>query len=240
MASVRTGAFFIGGDDMTQTQKNITELKEKIKKICQACGRNVDEIKLVAVSKTFPIEAIEEVIETGQMAFGENKAQEIRDKMESAASKEIEWHFIGPLQKNKVKYIAGKTALIHSVEDEKVAFEIDKRAAGEGKVQDILIEVNISGEKTKHGLDTHQAQTLIQNLQTFQNIRVIGLMTMAPFTDDEQVIRETFKGLRLLRDRLQLKFPLIQELSMGMTNDYSIAIEEGATLLRIGSAIFQR
>jgi len=238
MASVRTGAFFIGGDGMTQIQKNMTELKEEIKKIGQTCGRNTDEIKLVAVSKTYPVEAIEECLETGHRVFGENKAQEIRDKMESLAEKELEWHFIGPLQKNKVKYIAGKTALIHSVEDEKIALEIDKRAAGEGAVQDILIEVNISGEETKHGLDSHQAQTLIHNLQAYQNIRVIGLMTMAPFTDNEQVIRETFKGLRLLRDRLQLQFPLIKELSMGMTNDYRIAIEEGATLLRIGSAIF--
>ncbi|MEA1884445.1 MAG: YggS family pyridoxal phosphate-dependent enzyme [Thermotogota bacterium] len=223
---------------MTAIQKNFNELISKIDAISKACGRNVDEIKLVAVSKTFPVSDIKEIIEAGHNIFGENKAQEIRDKMELLEGKDIEWHFIGPLQKNKVKYVAGKTKLIHSVESEKIAKEIDKRAANEGQVQDILIEVNVSGEESKHGLKPDKTKDFIEMLQKHNNIRVRGFMTMAPFTDDELVIRETFSGLRLLRDDVQQQYPQIVELSMGMTNDYKIAIEEGATILRIGSAIF--
>ena len=223
---------------MTAIQKNFNELISEIDAISTACGRKTNEIKLVAVSKTFPVSDIKEIIEAGHNIFGENKAQEIRDKMEVLQDKDIEWHFIGPLQKNKVKYVAGKTKLIHSVESEKIAKEIDKRAANEGQVQDILIEVNVSGEESKHGLKPDKTKDFIETLQKYKNIRVKGFMTMAPFTDDEQVIRETFTGLRSLRDAIQKEYPQIVELSMGMTNDYKIAIEEGATILRIGSAIF--
>jgi hypothetical protein len=230
--------FFIEGDGMTVIQKNFNKLISEIEDISKGCGRKTEEIKLVAVSKTFPVSDINEIIEIGHNIFGENKAQEIRDKMEWLEGKDIEWHFIGPLQKNKVKYVAGKTKLIHSVESEKIAREIDKRSANEGKVQDILIEVNVSGEESKHGLKPDDTQSFLKTLQDYKHIRVIGFMTMAPFTDDKDIIRNTFKGLRLLRDRLQKDFPQIVELSMGMTNDYKIAIEEGATILRIGSAIF--
>ena len=223
---------------MTAIQKNFHMLVSEINEISKGCGRNADEIKLVAVSKTFPVSDIQEIIEAGHNIFGENKAQEIRDKMEVLQDKDIEWHFIGPLQKNKVKYVAGKTKLIHSVESEKIAKEIDKRAANEGQVQDILIEVNVSGEESKHGLKPDKTKDFIETLQKYKNIRVKGFMTMAPFTDDEQVIRETFSGLRSLCDAIQKEYPQIVELSMGMTNDYKIAIEEGATILRIGSAIF--
>jgi len=223
---------------MTELQKNYHALVSKIKEICKGCGRNADEIKLVAVSKTFPVSDIEEIIETGHNIFGENKAQEIRDKMETLQGKAIEWHFIGPLQKNKVKYVAGKTKLIHSVENEKIASEIDKRSANEGQVQDILIEVNVSGEESKHGLKPEKTKLFIENLRKYKNIQVVGFMTMAPFTDDEKLIRATFSGLKLLLDDIQKQYPQIVELSMGMTNDYKIAIEEGATILRIGSAIF--
>jgi len=223
---------------MTAIQKNFNELINEIDDISKKCGRNTEEIKLVAVSKTFPVSNIEEIIETGHNIFGENKAQEIRDKMEVFQGKDIEWHFIGPLQKNKVKYVAGKTKLIHSVESEKIASEIDKRAANEGQVQDILIEVNVSGEESKHGLKPETVKLFIEKIQKYNNIQVVGFMTMAPFIDDKKVIRETFRGLKLLRDDIQKQYPQIVELSMGMTNDYKIAIEEGATILRIGSAIF--
>ena len=223
---------------MTRIQKNFHALKEEINHICQSCGRDTDQIKLVAVSKTFPVSDIEEILEIGHKAFGENKAQEIRDKMEVLEERDIQWHFIGPLQKNKVKYVAGKTILIHSVESEKIAKEIDKRSANEEKVQDILIEVNVSGEESKHGLNPSETQAFAKLLKTYQNIRVVGLMTMAPLTENEEIIRNAFRGLRQLRDQLQEEQSQIQELSMGMTNDYKIAIEEGATILRIGSAIF--
>jgi|SRR6056297_1047773 len=238
MASVKTDAVFVGGDDMTTIQKNFQILGNEIYEISKSCGRNADDIKLIAVSKTFPVSAIQEILETGHKIFGENKAQEIRDKMEVLQGEGAEWHFIGPLQKNKVKYVAGKTKLIHSVESEKIALEIDKRSANEGQVQDILIEVNVSGEESKHGLNPDDTQAFINTLQGYDNIRVTGFMTMAPYTDDEQVIRTTFKGLRVLRDKVQKDYPQIVELSMGMTNDYKIAIQEGATILRIGSAIF--
>ncbi|MFP4461463.1 MAG: YggS family pyridoxal phosphate-dependent enzyme [Thermotogota bacterium] len=223
---------------MTTIQKNFHLLQEEIKNCCKVCGRELEQIKLVAVSKTFPVSDMVEILETGHKIFGENKAQEIRDKMEQLEGKEIEWHFIGPLQKNKVKYVAGKTKLIHSVENEKIAREIDKRTSNEGKIQDILIEVNVSGEESKHGLNPAETQSFIQKLRVYKNIQVKGLMTMAPLTDDEEIIRDTFRGLRELRDRLQKEHQQIIQLSMGMTNDYKIAIEEGATILRIGSAIF--
>jgi len=223
---------------MTVIQTNFERLIDKLNDVCKICGRDSDQLKLVAVSKTFPVSAILEVLEMGHHIFGENKAQEIRDKMEELEGKDIEWHFIGPLQKNKVKYVAGKVKLIHSVESEKIAKEIDKRAAIEGRVQDVLMEVNVSGEESKHGVKPLEAGDFVTALKPLKNLRVVGLMTMAPLTEDEKVIRETFSGLRQLRDNLQKEHAQITELSMGMTNDYTIAIEEGATILRIGSAIF--
>src|SRR6056297_4066113 len=162
---------------MTAIQKNFNELISEIDVISTACGRKTNEMKLVAVSKTFPVSDIKEIIEAGHNIFGENKAQEIRDKMEVLLDKDIEWHFIGPLQKNKVKYVAGKTILIHSVESEKIAKEIDKRAANEEKLQDILIEVNVSGEESKHGLNPSETQAFAKLLKSYQNIRVVGLRT---------------------------------------------------------------
>ena len=223
---------------MSTSQDNLQILKKTIKKICDDCGRDAQEIKLIAVSKTFPISDILEILQTGHRAFGENKAQEIRDKMAGLADKDIQWHFIGSLQKNKVKYVAGKTTLIHSVESEKIAQEIDKRAAQENKCQDILVEVNVSGEENKHGLKPSQVADFVKRLDAYKHIRIIGLMTMAPLTQDDDIIRDTFSGLRQLRDELGKQNPNIKELSMGMTNDFKIAIEEGATFLRIGSAIF--
>src|SRR6056297_491990 len=153
--------FFFGGGNMTAIQTNFKSLIETINDVSKQCGRESETLKLVAVSKTFPVSAILEVLESGHHIFGENKAQEIRDKMETLENKAIEWHFIGPLQKNKVKYVAGKVKLIHSVESEKIASEIDKRAANEGQVQDILIEVNVSGEESKHGLNPDDTQAFI-------------------------------------------------------------------------------
>lgn len=223
---------------MSTSQDNLQILKQTIKKICDDCGRDAQGIKLIAVSKTFPISDILEIFQTGHRAFGENKAQEIRDKMDELADKDIQWHFIGSLQKNKVKYVAGKTTLIHSVESEKIAQEIDKRAAQENTCQDILVEVNVSGEDNKHGLKPSQVSDFVKRLDAYKHIRITGLMTMAPLTQDDDIIRGTFRGLRQIRDELSKQNPTIKELSMGMTNDFKIAIEEGATFLRIGSAIF--
>lgn len=223
---------------ITEIQKNIGTIKNDILKICKNCNRNPEEVKLLAVSKTFPIFDIVDAMEIGQKAFGENRPQELRDKLIELKNKEIEWHFIGSLQKNKVKYVAGKVALIHAVDEIKIAEEIEKRSVENNTVQDILVEVNISGEESKRGMNPTEATTFIEELQTFKHIKVCGLMTMAPFTTDNTIIRNTFLGLRKLRDTLQQKYPDIKELSMGMTNDYQIAIEEGATIIRVGSAIF--
>jgi pyridoxal phosphate enzyme (YggS family) len=223
---------------ITEIQKNITAIKKEIIKICKTCNRLPEEVKLLAVSKTFPVSDIMDASGMGQKAFGENRPQELRDKRAELGEKDIEWHFIGSLQKNKVKYVAGKVFLIHSLEEMKIAEEIEKRAGMANAVQDVLIEINVSGEDSKHGLVPDEAEEFIDSLQHFSNLRVCGLMTMAPYTADDATIRNTFSGLRHLRDELHKKYHTITELSMGMTNDYRIAIEEGSTIIRVGSAIF--
>ncbi|HPJ88445.1 MAG TPA: YggS family pyridoxal phosphate-dependent enzyme [Thermotogota bacterium] len=223
---------------ITEIQKNIETIREEIIDICGKCHRDPETVKLLAVSKTFPVSDIMDAADAGQKAFGENRPQELRDKIIELSDRVLEWHFIGSLQKNKVKYVAGKVALIHSVDELKIAEEIDKRAAMNDTIQDILVEVNVSGEGSKHGLTLVDAERFIDSLQSFQNLRVCGLMTMAPYTDDEAIIRNTFSGLRRLRDTLHQTYHTITELSMGMTNDYRMAIEEGSTIIRVGSAIF--
>jgi len=223
---------------MSEIKERLEKVRNEIDKHCRKCGREPSEMKLIAVSKTFPNEDIIEAFQNGQRAFGENRAQEIRDKMDDLDDYAIEWHFIGPLQKNKVKYVAGKTKMIHSVEALKIAEEINKRTSRLDRQQNILLEVNCSGEENKHGISPEKTAKLINEIEPLKHVNVCGLMTMAPLTENEDVIRKTFSTLRKLRDRLRKEYKGLTELSMGMTNDYKIAIEEGATLLRIGSAIF--
>jgi len=223
---------------MSEIKERLEKVRNEIDKHCRKCGREPSEMKLIAVSKTFPNEDIIEAFQNGQRAFGENRAQEIRDKMDDLDDYAIEWHFIGPLQKNKVKYVAGKTKMIHSVEALKIAEEINKRTSRLDRQQNILLEVNCSGEENKHGISPEKTAKLISEIEALDHVNVCGLMTMAPLTENEDVIRKTFSTLRKLRDRLRKEYKGLTELSMGMTNDYKIAIEEGATLLRIGSAIF--
>ncbi len=223
---------------MSEIKERLEKVRNEIDKHCRKCGREPSEMKLIAVSKTFPNEDIIEAFQNGQRAFGENRAQEIRDKMDDLDDYAIEWHFIGPLQKNKVKYVAGKTKMIHSVEALKIAEEINKRTSRLDRQQNILLEVNCSGEENKHGISPEKTAKLISEIEALDHVNVCGLMTMAPLTENEDVIRKTFSTLRKLRDRLRKEYNGLTELSMGMTNDYKIAIEEGATLLRIGSAIF--
>ncbi len=218
--------------------ENIKRLRESIQAVCDASGRSSDEIKLIAVSKYFGIKAITEANENGITDFGENKAQELRDKYNLIGDK-VTWHFIGTLQKNKVKYVVKAASLIHSVDSIDLADEINKQAVKNDKVQDILLEVKTSFEETKAGVaEEEEIFKLAEHCSTLENVKLIGLMTMAPFTDDESLIRKSFTELRKLKDKLNKQGFNLTELSMGMTSDYKIAIEEGSTMLRIGTAIF--
>ena len=217
---------------------NIKRLREEIQKVCLTSGRSEDEIKLVAVSKYFGIKAITEAKNSGITNFGENKAQELRDKYKILGN-DVIWHFIGTLQKNKVKYVVNAAALIHSIDSQPLIDEISKQAAKLNKVQDILLEVKTSSEETKSGIiGEEEIFKLAEYCTTIENINLIGLMTMAPLTDDEIAIRKSFRELGNLKDSMNKLGYKLTELSMGMTGDYKIAIEEGSTIIRIGTAIF--
>lgn len=220
---------------------NLKQLQDEIAALAQAAGRDPAEITLVAVSKTHPATAIQEALATGHTHFGENRVQELQDK-QPALPESIQWHLIGHLQTNKVKYLAPYVHLIHSVDSEKLLKEIDKRAAQNERTLGVLIQVNISEEDQKSGAEMSDVPALLVAAGQYPNVAVKGLMGMAQFTEDEAVIRRQFRSLRTLRDELLgQSLPAnvsLKELSMGMSGDYAIAIEEGATILRIGSAIF--
>ena len=195
------------------------------------------DVKLVAVSKNHPSEKIKEVYDLGQRAFGENKVQELLEK-QPILPNDIEWHLIGHLQTNKVKYIAGFVAMIESVDSEKLLKEIDKEAAKNKRKIKVLLQVKIAKEETKFGLTTAEARDIFINLDgNFQNVEITGLMGMASFVDDETQIREEFSVLKNLFDELSQLKPL-ETLSMGMSGDFPIAIESGSNSVRVGSAIF--
>ena len=218
--------------------ENIKHLKERIDIKCAEIKRNPQEIRLIAVSKFFGIDAINEANTLGITDFGENKAQELRDKYEILGEK-VTWHFIGTLQRNKVKYAVNAATFIHSVDSLMLVDAINNQAQRISKVQKILLEVKTLFEETKSGLDDYtEVFELAKHCSTLSNVELVGLMTMAPFTDDENIIRKSFSDLRKLKDEINQNGFDLSELSMGMTNDYEIAIEEGATMLRIGSAIF--
>ena len=218
--------------------ENIKHLRERIVAKCLEFKRDPQEIRLIAVSKFFGVYAISEANRLGITDFGENKAQELRDKYEILGDN-VTWHFIGTLQRNKVKYAVKAASFIHSVDSSMLADEINNHAQKLNKVQKILLEVKTSFEETKSGLSNYtEVLELVNHCSTLSNIELVGLMTMAPFTDDESIIRKSFSDLRKLKDEINKNGFDLSELSMGMTNDYEIAIEEGATMLRIGSAIF--
>ncbi len=218
--------------------ENLKILNEQIKDKCNELNRDPEKIRLIAVSKTYGVDAINNANDLGLTDFGENKAQELRDKYNILGDK-VNWHFIGGLQRNKVKYVVKAASFIHSVDSITLADEIDKQAAKLGKVQKILLEVKTSFEESKSGAEGEDNLTaLARHCGSLENINLTGLMTMAPFTNDEKIIRQSFSELRKLKDKLNGYGFNLSELSMGMTNDFEIAIEEGATMLRIGSAIF--
>lgn len=218
--------------------KNIAILRQKIEETCKRSGRKPDEVKLIAVSKYFGVDAIVEAKNCGLTDFGENRAQELTLKYDKLGNT-VTWHMIGTLQKNKVKYAVNAAELIHSVDLLELVEEINKRAEKIGKVQKILLEVKTSEEETKSGLETkNEILSLVKRCSELKNIELKGLMTMAPLTEDDDIIRKSFRDLRNLKDQINNKGYILTELSMGMTSDFEIAIEEGATMIRIGSAIF--
>jgi pyridoxal phosphate enzyme (YggS family) len=200
-----------------------------------------NNVTLVAVSKTKPIEAIEEAYLAGQRHFGENKVQELVAKHEKLP-KDINWHLIGHLQTNKVKYVAPFVHLIHAVDSEKLLIEIDKQAHKNNRIIDVLLQFHIAQEDTKFGLSMGECKLLLKNSRSFLNTRIVGVMGMASFVDDENQIRNEFKTLRNIFSELKAEYfgdvPYFSTISMGMSGDYSLAIEEGSTMVRVGSAIF--
>ncbi|HET6420576.1 MAG TPA: YggS family pyridoxal phosphate-dependent enzyme [Geobacteraceae bacterium] len=219
---------------------NLQKIRNRIETAARASGRDPNSVRLVAVSKTKPAEAVMEAIRAGQLIFGENYVQELTSKAAQVPGP-VEWHFIGALQSNKVKYISGLVTLIHSVDRLSLAEEIEKQWGKLEKTCDILIEVNVSGEKSKAGTTTSEAVRLVRDIARLPHIRVRGLMTMPPFFDEPEAARPYFRELRELAGEIaseEIPDVEMNELSMGMSGDFEVAIEEGATLVRVGSAIF--
>jgi len=220
-------------------QKNLEEVKERIAAAAKRAGRDPADIKLVAVSKGRDLGRIMELARVGQSVFGENRAQELRDKLQGIEG-ELEWHFIGHLQRNKVNMVVGEVALIHSMDSERLAQAIEHRALALGIRQEVLIQVNVSREESKYGVDEKGAVRLLQTALSLPGLKVRGLMTMAPFMEDKEGARPYFVRLRELRDELNAADSEagLDLLSMGMTQDFEVAVEEGANIVRIGTAIF--
>ena len=219
---------------------NVAEVEANIQKACERAGRSRDEVTLIAVSKTKPVSDIYEVMETGIKDYGENKVQELCDKIETI-SEPLNWHMIGHLQRNKVKYIVDKVRMIHSVDSLRLAQQIISEAVKKGVDVDILIEVNVAEEASKFGLSTEAVIQLAEDISKLPAVHIRGLMTVAPFTENPEDNRPYFRNLRQLAvdiARKNIDNVTMNELSMGMTGDYEVAIEEGATMVRVGTGIF--
>ena len=220
--------------------ENVIEVEKNIQDACDRAGRSREEVRLIAVSKTKPVSDIEEVLTTGILDYGENKVQELSDKYD-VLPKNIRWHMIGHLQRNKVKYLIGKTVLIHSVDSLRLAEQIEHEAAKADTIMNVLIEVNVAGEESKFGTTCNEAIELVRAVAALKHVKIKGLMTIAPFTDNPEDNRIYFKKFKQLSVDIKSKNidnVDMDELSMGMTGDYEVAIEEGATMVRVGTGIF--
>lgn len=226
---------------MESIKSNIETIESKINNSCKMSNRNMEDVKLIAVTKTVDIDAINDAIECGITDVGENKPQELSRKYEAIGDK-VRWHLIGSLQTNKVKYIIDKVYMIHSVDRLSLCDEIQKRAEKIHREINCLVQVNISKEESKHGILEEDAIEFIKSIASnYPNIKVKGLMTMAPNTDDEKLIRNVFKKLKYLSKKIDdenIKGVSMDKLSMGMSNDFEIAVQEGATFVRVGTSIF--
>ena len=221
-------------------KENLREVEERIAKACERVGRDKNKVTLIAVSKTKPVEAIREAMEYGAVHFGENKVQEIVDKWETIPES-LNWHMIGHLQRNKVKYIVDKVVLIHSVDSLRLAEQINEEAKKKQVVVPILIEVNVALEESKFGVRPEETFDLVKQISLLSNVKIMGLMTIAPFVSNPEDNRIHFKKLRELNIDIKSKNidnVCMDVLSMGMTGDYEVAIEEGATMVRVGTGIF--
>ena len=225
---------------MEDIRANLKKINDQIKTAAESCGRSHDDVLLVAVSKTRTPEEINTAIDAGVTDIGENKVQEIMDKYDDI--KPVRWHMIGHLQTNKVKYIIDKVSMIHSVDSYKLAAEINRRAAGKGITMDILIQVNSAQEDSKFGITTDETEGLIKEiLDNCENVRIRGLMCIAPYADDPEDIKIYFDQVKEQYDRFgRIEHPRLdfKYLSMGMSHDFQVAIEAGSNLVRVGSAIF--
>ncbi len=218
---------------------NLERVKESILKACERSGRKPEEVKLLGASKTVPPETVRAFFKCGLTLFGENRVQEFLKKYDSLRDLPIEWHFIGQLQSNKVKYIIDKVKLIHSLDRESLLEEIEKRAGKIRRVQDVLIEVNIGKEFSKGGVTPEEIGKLVEAVLLKQNVKLKGLMTIPPYEENQERSRKYFIRLRKLKENIERDFGIkLSELSMGMSNDFEIAIEEGATIVRIGTLLF--
>lgn len=222
-------------------KENLAQVEKKIQAACDRVGRDRSEVTLIAVSKTKPVEMLQEVYDAGVRDFGENKVQELCDKIEKMPA-DMKWHLIGHLQRNKVKYVVGnQVALIHSVDSYRLAEEINIHAKKKNVIVPILVEVNIAEEESKFGISAEDAMELVEQIATLENVRIQGLMTIAPYVVDAEENRLYFRQIKQLSvdignkniDNVTMKI-----LSMGMTGDYEVAIEEGATMVRVGTGIF--
>jgi len=223
--------------------QNLVSVQNRISEVCERAGRNPEEVQLVAVSKMKPLDNIKTAFGCGQLHFGENRARELQDKMESYAQPELQWHMVGNLQTNKIKYMVERVNWIHSIEKTKYLKEIEKRASRIDRIINTLIQVNISGEKQKGGCDPEGLSEILEYAQGLEFVQVRGLMGMATFVDESEIeqVRPEFQLLREVRDEhrsYECENVSLDELSMGMTNDMEIAIEEGSTMVRVGRAIF--
>jgi len=219
----------------------LEQIKERIRKACESCSRDADSVRLVAVSKTIAAGTVQAAIEAGVTILGENYMQEAREKFNALVQYPVSWHFIGHLQSNKAKYAVRLFDLIHSVDSLKLARELDKQAKKVDKIQQILVQVNISAEDTKSGTSADETPGLISEISKLENLSIRGLMTMPRYFYQPEKVKPFFAALRELRDQIKaqsLPNVSLEELSMGMTGDFEVAIEEGATLVRIGTAIF--
>ncbi|MFO8112103.1 MAG: YggS family pyridoxal phosphate-dependent enzyme [Desulfosalsimonadaceae bacterium] len=226
---------------METVAKRLERIREKIAEAALRSGRNPESVQIVGVTKTVPVERIAEAVRAGIRIFGENYVQESLQKMEALASPEISWHFIGRLQSNKARHAVLRFELIHSVHSEKLAREIDRQAARLNRVQPVLLQVNTGEETSKTGVMPNDAMDLVKRVSRLQNVSIRGLMTMPPFFDAPDRVRPFFRALHDLKKRITdagLENISMEHLSMGMTGDFEVAVEEGATLVRIGTALF--
>ena len=219
--------------------ENLAEVRERISRAIQKSGREPDSARLITVSKQISVDRIEEARAAGAVVFGENKIQEAIPKIEQMGTEGISWHFIGHLQKNKVKFLDERFDLIHSVDSLELAEKIAKHCHSESRVQRILLQVNVSGEAAKFGMEPNELEKKMAEFSQLQGVQVEGLMTIPPFDSDPENSRRHFSRLRELREQYEKQNGLpLNELSMGMSHDFEVAVEEGATLVRVGTAIF--